>query len=79
MQGDGSGVKDFRIDRNVATKEECLSRCTEERANRPEVNGATYGVVGGNRAKECYCETGMTGSNNARGTWITKLIQGSKL
>ena len=43
------------------------------RKKDPSINGATYGVAGGSRHGECFCEKGMTHADGDA-KWISKKI-----
>lgn len=70
--GDGNG-KEFKIG-NQESNEKCFKACKEEQkkgGKKENINGATFGVIGGKRAKQCYCKYGMTGWKGGKADWTS--------
>ena len=56
----------------------CYEMCVRLRNTSATINGVTYGVAGGGRAGECYCERKMKQADNRDVKWITRLLEGNR-
>ena len=67
--GDGKGGSEEYLG-YADTKEKCVEMVKEQ---RPKANGVT---IGGGHGGNCYAETGMTGIDDDKTTWVTCQFKG---
>jgi len=61
QQGGGQFLEHTGLPGLYETKQTCFRACAEEKIRNSSYNGATYGIVGGEREKKCFCNKGMYG------------------
>jgi hypothetical protein len=65
--GQGMAKTTYKLEK-TETEEQCRAACVDK---YPDIDGVTWGILTGSRAKECYCEMDKYGIDH--GKWMAFL------
>jgi len=59
-RGDAVALEQEQLPGHYDSKQSCFRACFEKKLSNSSYNGATYGIIGGPREKDCWCNKGMS-------------------